>query len=170
MNLPQAASLREVQAVRVETGDGTQMVEVAQSHQIGKDGTIRFRATGNLNQWYNAIALGFGGTEEGIDSTGYSVAYIPAWGKLKLTREYKFLDYASVTLIPGQWYQLKVVRNGATGSIEVYLDQGQGYPETPTLEAVDSTYPDLRRLGWAAGGSGYALEVEWIIAVEGGAP
>jgi len=130
----------------------------------------RFRATGNLNQWYNAIALGFGGTEEGIDSTGYSVAYIPAWGKLKLTREYKFLDYASVTLIPGQWYQLKVVRNGATGSIEVYLDQGQGYPETPTLEAVDSTYPDLRRLGWAAGGSGYALEVEWIIAVEGGAP
>jgi len=62
------------------------------------------------------------------------------------------------------------VRDGGTGLIRVYLDEGQGYPETPTLEAVDSTYPDLRRLGWAAGGSGYALEVEWIIAVEGGAP
>ena len=44
MTLPQAWSLREGQAVRVETEDGTQMVEVAQSHQIGKDGTIRFRA------------------------------------------------------------------------------------------------------------------------------
>ena len=123
-----------------------------------------------MNQQDHAIALGFGVAGWGDNPTGYSVAYIPAWGKLKLTREYTFLDQASVTLIPGQWYQLKVVRDGATGSIEVYLDQGQGYPETPTLEAVDSTYPDLRRLGWAAGGSGYALEVEWIIAVEGGAP
>ena len=124
----------------------------------------RFRATGNLNQWYNAIALGFGGTEEGIDFTGYSVAYIPAWGKLKLTREYTFLDHASVTLVPGQWYQLKVVRDGDTGLIQVYLDEGQGYPETPTLEAVDSAYPDLRRLGWAMLGSGYDLYVDWIVA------
>ena len=123
----------------------------------------RFRATGNLNQWYNTIALGFGGTEEGIDSTGYSVTYIPAWGKLKLTREYVFLDQASVTLNPVQWYQLKVVRDGGTGLIQVYLDQGQGYPDTPTLQATDASYPELRRLGWTAGGSGYDFYVDWIV-------
>ena len=33
-----------VLAVRVESEKGTQMVEVAQSHQVDKDGTIRFRA------------------------------------------------------------------------------------------------------------------------------
>ena len=118
-----------------------------------------------MDRQINAIALGFGGTEEGIDSTGYSVTYIPAWRKLKLTREYKFLDYASVTLIPGQWYQLKVVRNGATGSIEVYLDQGQGYPDTPTLQATDASYPELRRLGWTAGGSGFDFYVDWVTAI-----
>ena len=125
----------------------------------------RFRATGNLNQWYNAIALGFGVAGWGDNPTGYSVAYIPAWGKLKLTREYTFLDQASVTLIPGQWYQLKVVRDGATGSIEVYLDQGQGYPDTPTLQATDASYPELRRLGWTAGGSGFDFYVDWVTAI-----
>jgi len=88
----------------------------------------------------------------------------PAWCKLKLTRECTFLDHASATLVPGQWYQLKVVRDGDTGLIQVYLDEGQGYPETPTLEAVDSAYPDLRRLGWAMLGSGYDLYVDWIVA------
>ncbi|RLC69917.1 MAG: hypothetical protein DRI81_19820 [Chloroflexi bacterium] len=124
----------------------------------------RFRATGNLPGPYNAFALGFGAEDVGGDPTGYSVTYVPAWGKLKLTREYTFLDHASVTLVPGQWYQLKVVRDGDTGLIQVYLDEGQGYPETPTLEAVDSAYPDLRRLGWAVLGSGYDLYVDWIVA------
>jgi len=61
-----------------------------------------------MNQQDHAIALGFGVADWGDNPTGYSVAYIPAWGKLKLTREYTFLDQASVALIPGQWYQLKV--------------------------------------------------------------
>ena len=106
----------------------------------------------------------------GDNPTGYSVAYIPAWGKLKLTREYTFLDQASVTLIPGQWYQLKVVRDGATGSIEVYLDEGQGYPDTPTLQATDASYPELRRLGWTAGGSGFDFYVDWVTVTPGGVP
>ncbi|MCD6553770.1 MAG: hypothetical protein J7M16_07160 [Anaerolineae bacterium] len=61
-----------------------------------------------MNQQDHAIALGFGVADWGDNPTGYSVTYIPAWRKLKLTREYTFLDQASVTLIPGQWYQLKV--------------------------------------------------------------
>ena len=70
-------------------------------------------------------------------------------------------------LVPGQWYQLKVVRDGTSGSIEVYLDEGQGYPETPTLQATDSNYPELWRLGWTAGGMGYDLYVDWVAAKEG---
>jgi len=54
-----------------------------------------------MNQQDHAIALGFGVADWGDNPTGYSVAYIPAWGKLKLTREYTFLDQASVALIPG---------------------------------------------------------------------
>jgi len=53
-----------------------------------------------MNQQDHAIALGFGVADWGDNPTGYSVAYIPAWGKLKLTREYTFLDQASVTLVP----------------------------------------------------------------------
>ena len=123
----------------------------------------RFRAAGSLLGPYNAFALGFGAADVGGNPTGYSVTYVPAWGKLKLTREYTFLDHASLTLVPGQWYQLEVVRDGDTGLIQVYLDEGQGYPETPTLEAVDSAYPDLRRLGWVVLGSGYDLYVDWIV-------
>lgn len=54
-----------------------------------------------------------------------------------------------------------------TGSIEVYLDEGQGYPATPTLQATDASYPELRRLGWAARVAGYNLYVDWIVATEG---
>ena len=107
-------------------------------------------------------SFGSGAADVDGDSTGYSVAYIPAWRKLKLTREYTFLDHAPITLIPGQWYQLKVVRDGGTGLIRVYLDEGQGYPDTPTLQATDASYPELRRLGWTAGGSGYDFYVDWI--------
>ena len=46
----------------------------------------RFRATGSLNQWYNTIALGFGGTDEGIESTGHSVTYIPVVPRLGVAK------------------------------------------------------------------------------------
>jgi hypothetical protein len=122
----------------------------------------RFRATGNLVGLYNAFALGFGATDVGGSPTGYSVACVPIPGQLTLTREYTPLDYTSVTLIPGQWYRIKVVRDGSTGLIQVYLDQGQGYPQTPTLEATDTTHPTLQRLGWGTTGNGYDLYVDWI--------
>ncbi|MCR4407941.1 MAG: hypothetical protein NUW24_13660 [Anaerolineae bacterium] len=71
---------------------------------------------------------------------------------------------------PTAWRTLKVVREASTGLIEVYADEGSGYPDTPLLQATDSTFPQLRRLGWWAGGGPGHFYVDWVTVTPGGAP
>jgi len=71
---------------------------------------------------------------------------------------------------PTAWRKLKVVREASTGLIEVYADEGSGYPATPLLQATDSTFPQLGRLGWWAGGGPGHFYVDWVTVTPGGAP
>jgi len=72
------------------------------------------------------------------------------------------LDTTSISLEPEAWYGLRVARDGETGLIQVYLDQGVGYGAEPILEAGDTTYPALGQMGWLARSRGYDFYVDWI--------
>ena len=93
---------------------------------------------------------------------GYSVMYEPRDRRLSLVRGNRQLDAVSIALEPEGWYGLRVVRDGETGLIQVYLDQGVGYGAEPILEASDTTYPALGQVGWLARSRGYDFYVDWI--------
>ena len=87
--------------------------------------------------------------------------------------EFEVLDQTGVpswVQNPTAWRTLKVVRDGSTGLIEVYADEGSGYPDTPLLQATDSTFPQLGRLGWWASGGPGDFYVDWVTVTPGGAP
>ena len=96
---------------------------------------------------------------------GYRVVYAPLQGQVLLYRDDVLLDSASIIPQLGQWYQVQVKRDGNGGGIAVYLDEGQGYPAQPLLEAVDTTYPALGRLGAGGNAQGFDLYNDWITAM-----
>ncbi len=92
---------------------------------------------------------------------GATILRSEAW-RLSLLRESRSLAVVSISLTPEGQYGLRVVRDRGTGSIQIYLDQGGGYGTEPVLEANDTTYPTLGRLGWRARSKGSDFYVDWI--------
>ncbi len=93
---------------------------------------------------------------------GYGVMYEPQRQRLSLMKHQRQLASVSIYLATESWYNLRLVRDGGTGSIQIYLDQGEGYGTEPVLEANDTTYPTLGRLGWRARSKGFDFYVDWI--------
>jgi len=96
---------------------------------------------------------------------GYRVVYAPLQGQVLLYRDDVLLDSASIVPQLGRWYQVQVERDGVGGGIAIYLDEGQGYPTQPLLEAVDATYPALGRLGAGGNAQGFDLYTDWVTAM-----
>lgn len=105
--------------------------------------------------------LFFGANSRG--RKGYGVVYEHRHRRLSLVRHHRRLDTVSIRLQPDTWYGLQVVRDGETGLIQVYLDQGEGYGEDPILEASDTTYPMLGRLGWLVRSREGDFYVDWLV-------
>ncbi len=89
---------------------------------------------------------------------GYSLRYLPASvgsGGSSLTLGFSednffdltVLDRKVINLNDEQLYRFQIARY-QNGLIEVYLDQGNGYPATPVLQAVDTTVAQLGHFGW----------------------
>ena len=94
--------------------------------------------------------------EEGEEGPGYSVIYNPgskAGGVLSLgktTDNYLYpavLDKQIVTIDADLSFRLRVVKY-ENGLIQVYLGGADGFPDLPTLEAIDTTYRTLGQVSW----------------------
>ena len=65
-------------------------------------------------------------------------------------------------------YKFKIARYGS-GLIQIYLDRGAGYGQTPLLEAIDTTYPKLGHFSWQVS-TQTAPEVFYVDRVEARVP
>jgi hypothetical protein len=101
------------------------------------------------------FALSFGGSP--AEQLDYQVVYYPFEQSLFLTRGERQPDggiiavplaEAMVALPPYTWHALRIVRDGVNGRMEVFLNEGASFGETPVLQAVDTTYLALGRVGW----------------------
>ncbi len=63
------------------------------------------------------------------------------------------------------YYKFKIARY-SSGLIQVYLDKGTGYSDTPLLEAIDLAYSKLGHTGWQVDTEAYAesFYVDWFTA------
>jgi len=97
----------------------------------------------------------FGVAEDGTG--GYRVMYDALGGQLRLLGA-SGKPIASATVAPGvgEWRTLRVVRQ-SDGGLEVGLDTGRGYPDTPQLQVVDLGVSALGRVGFGLVSSGYDL-------------
>ena len=57
------------------------------------------------------------------------------------------LDETVIELDTAKWYTFRVEKYD-NGLIQVYLNDGSGFGNTPILEAIDTTYHDLGKFGW----------------------
>ena len=100
----------------------------------------------------------FGQKDQTIDSgsdSAYVLTYTPATNQLILSKAAENIYYPETLdeisvypdLEPARWYRFKIAHY-KSGLIQVYLDRGRGYPNVPTLEAIDNTYPALGYFGW----------------------
>ncbi len=119
------------------------------------------------------LALAFGGDVSG--RTGYHVK-LYFFGRIALTREYLLpsgqlgsepLAAADISLAPATFYDLRVVRDGASGLIQVYLDGGADGDVAAVLYATDTAQPSLGELGWVLNSEGSLnFYMDWIEARE----
>ncbi len=107
-----------------------------------------------VDGYYRKYFLLFG--QEADLGDGYQVSYDPYLGNtLTLgvgNGNYFFpevLDDRIVDLDPTKAYRIKVAKY-ESGLIQVYLGDEDGYPDVPTLEAIDTTYPILGKVSWIA--------------------
>lgn len=102
------------------------------------------------------IYLAFG--SDGSGASEYRLSYYPTqFGSngLFLSKRIRLssgeigeetLDAAPFRANGSAYYAFKIVLDGASGTLTVFVDQGQGY--APVLLATDTTYPMLGRFGW----------------------
>ncbi|MBV9790050.1 MAG: hypothetical protein JOZ51_17820 [Chloroflexi bacterium] len=104
-------------------------------------------------------------------SNYYRVVYFPYNSQLVLQRVYEIgagpefttatLAQATVSLSATRAYIFRVVRNGASGLTQVYIDQAT----TPVLSATDTSYPALGHFGWIRESQAPSnFYVDWIEA------
>ncbi len=112
---------------------------------------IETQAKPFFNGYFRQYQLTFG--QQG-DTQRYSVSYDPyAGGILFLGRVDDNIIYPSkldetvIKLDTAKWYKFRVEKYD-NGLIQVYLNDGSGFGETPILEAIDTTYKDLGKFGW----------------------
>ncbi len=104
-----------------------------------------------VNGYYREYYLLFG---EQTGGQSYTVTYRPYdGGRLVLGRVEdnlfypETLDETVVYLDTTTTYTFRVEKYG-NGLIQVYINDGSGYGTVPLLEAIDTTYPTLGKLGW----------------------
>ncbi len=74
------------------------------------------------------------------------------------------LASAPLTLSSTAYSSFKIVRDGGTGRIQVFVDQGSGYPAVPLLDAADQSYAYRGHTGWwrATESANYDFLVDWF--------
>ncbi len=112
---------------------------------------LESKAQNFVNGYYREYYLIFG---EQTGGQSYTVTYRPYdGGRLVLGRveDNLFypvtLDETVVSLDAATTYTFRVEKYG-NGLLQVYINDGSGYATVPLLEAIDTTYPTLGRLGW----------------------
>ena len=132
---------------------------------------IETKASGFTVNYMREFRITFGQNNLSNDSM-YVLSYKPyEGGKFTLsvssTNLYfpKPLDEAVIypNLTPAEWYSFKIAHY-KSGLIQVYLDKGEGYPTTPFLEAIDSTYKIAGHVGWQIDTQTYpeGFYVDWF--------
>ena len=104
--------------------------------------------------YYREYFLLFGQQGSALGDSSYVVNYDPDFGgvlSLGVVSDNYFypdiLDDQVVQIDPARSYKLKVAKY-ESGLIQVYLGDETGFPDVPTLEAIDTTYPTLGRVSW----------------------
>ncbi len=112
------------------------------------------------------------GQQDTLGNYAYVINYDPDFGEvLSLgisNGNYYYpdvIDDKIVNIDPSKAYGLRVARYNS-GLIQVYLGDENGFPEEPTLEAIDTTYQTLGRVSWgnATQTAGEDFFVEYISA------
>ena len=116
---------------------------------------IETKALGFTDNYMREYRITFGQPDLSQDSM-YVLSYEPYnGGVLTLSRSDdniyspQTLDEAVIypQLDPAAWYKFKIARY-KSGLIQVYIDRGSGYGNTPFLEAIDSAYLNAGHIGW----------------------
>ncbi len=105
--------------------------------------------------YYRTYFLMFG-QQDSLANTGYVLKYdaylggVLSLGTIEGNYYYPtVLDDQVVDLDPTRSYAFRVEKYD-NGLIQVYLGDETGFPDVPTLEAIDTTYPTLGQVSWAA--------------------
>ena len=132
---------------------------------------IETEASDFVTGYYREYFLLFG-QQDVSGNMGYVVNYDPDFGNIlslgRVEGNYFYpetLDDAVVDIDPARSYKLKVAKY-ENGLIQVFLGDENGFPEVPTLEAIDTTYATLGKVGWgnATQTAGEDFFVEYIRA------
>ena len=133
--------------------------------------TLETEVSNLVTGYYREYFLLFGQQGTGGDSS-YVINYDPDFGgvlSLGVASDNYFypqvLDDQIVDIDPTRSYRLKVAKY-ENGLIQVYLGDESGFPDLPTLEAIDTTYPTLGQVSWlcATQTAGEDFFVEYIRA------
>lgn len=114
-------------------------------------------AMGFTNDYYREFRFTFGQSGQDLYQNAYVLKYTEyPFSYLSLARgtdnifypEY-YLDGVHIYPVyqTTKWYKFKIARY-KSGLIQVYVDRGFGYGDTPLLEAIDSAYKTLGHFGW----------------------
>lgn len=134
---------------------------------------IETSAKGFTDNYYREFRITFGQADLSNQEL-YQVKYTAyGGGRLTLSKStdniYAAQVLDEVAVFPAlnsvQWYNFKIAKY-KSGLIQVYLDEGSGYPSIPVLEAIDSAYPALGHTGWQVDTQTFAenFYVDWISA------
>ena len=132
---------------------------------------IETEASNFVTGYYREYFLLFG-QQDASGNAGYVVNYDPDFGGILslglVDGNYYYpevLDDEVVEIDPSQPYTFKIAKYN-NGLIQVYLGDENGFPDVPTLEAIDTTYATLGRVSWgnATQTAGEDFFVEYIRA------
>jgi hypothetical protein len=134
---------------------------------------VETKASGFTVNYMREFRITFGQSNISKDSM-YVLSYKPfSGGKLTLSLSTdniyfpKSLDEAIVypNLDAEHWYTFKIAHY-KSGLIQIYIDKGEGYSNTPFLETIDSTYSKAGHVGWQLDTQTFpeSFYVDWIRA------
>lgn len=134
---------------------------------------IETAAMGFTPGYHRKFHISFGQADASLQHM-YMLQYQPDFGGIltlgKSTDNYyhsEKLDEGVLypNLAVDRWYKFKIARY-KSGLIQVYVDRGTGYDSRPFLEAIDSSYLPMGKIGWRVDTetSDEAFFVDWISA------
>ena len=164
-----AWTIQNGQAYNAPDGNGS-FLTTAQSF-ANTSYIIETEASNFVTGYYREYFLLFGQQDTSGDMS-YVVNYDPDFGNIlslgRVEGNYFYpetLDDQVVDIDPARSYKLKVAKY-ENGLIQVFLGDENGFPEVPTLEAIDTTYATLGKVSWgnATQTAGEDFFVEYIKA------